>query len=162
MRAKRMTGVIAFGILALIMTPSLLAQPASPTEQSKETQAVAESEAIGIVGARVSNESGESLGVVVNVLIAPASGRVSALVIGIGGVFGYGSYNYEVPWQRVQLADEAEVRLDISRDKVSSEFPAYRPHARSSEEEGADRSGADEGTRPLESGGRDEPPEKQE
>lgn len=162
MRAKRMTGVIAFGILALIMTPSLLAQPASSTEHSKETQTVADSGAIGIVGASVSNESGESLGVVVNVLIARASGRVSALVIGIGGVFGYGSYNYEVPWQRVELTNEAEVRLDVSRDKVSSEFPAYRPRSRSSEEDGADGSEADEGTRALESGGRDESPEKQE
>lgn len=162
MRTKSMTGVIAFGILALMTTPSLLAQPEVPTEQPEETQAVPGSGAIGIVGERVSNESGESLGEVVNVLIAPASGRVSALVIGIGGVFGYGSYNYEVPWQRVQLTEEGEVRLDVSRDKVISEFPAYRPHAPSSGKEPAKDSDADERASPPESAAPGESPETQE
>ena len=163
MRTKRMISVIAFGILALIMTHSLFAQRGNSTGQLEAAQAEASSEAIGIVGTRVSNEAGDNLGAVVNVLVAPTSGRVTALVIGIGGVFGYGSYNYEVPWKRVQFTDEAEVQLDVSRDRVSSEFPAYKPNSPASPKDQLEGSEANERVRSPDSGDRDEsPPEKQE
>lgn len=101
------------------------------------------SESVGIVGKRVSSANGDNLGVVTNVLIDPVSGRVTALVVGIGGVFGYGAYNYEVPWQRVRLRkDYNQVLLNVPREILSAEFPAYKPpsHARPKQQLGEPKS----------------------
>jgi sporulation protein YlmC with PRC-barrel domain len=123
---------VCFGILGLGMATLVFAEQAGSTQERKVTGAASASKSIGIVGKQVSNNAGDNLGVVDNVLIDPASGQVTALVIGIGGVLGYGAYNYEVPWRRVKFAqDHTQIVVNVPRDKLNSEFPAYKkpqPH----------------------------------
>lgn len=135
---KRIIGAVCFGVLGLSAAGSLLAEQTGSTEQTGVTHAVPASESIDIVGKRVSNSSGENLGEVNNVLIDPSSGQVTALVVGIGGVFGFGAYHYKVPWQRVRFAqDRAAVLLNVPRDKVSSQFPAYKAQSNAGQKQQA-------------------------
>ncbi|MCO6441274.1 MAG: PRC-barrel domain-containing protein [Nitrococcus mobilis] len=129
MQMTRIISLLFFGALGLSVAGSIFARQVGPREQGAMPHAVPmSSEPVGIVGKRVSNATGDNLGVVTNVLIDPASGRVAALVAGIGGVFGYGAYNYEVPWQRVRLTEDyTTVLLNVPRDMLSAEFPAYKP-----------------------------------
>lgn len=128
MQTKRIISAVCVGVLGLSVVGSALAEQAGSTEQAEVNPAGPISESMGIVGKRVSNGAGDNLGVVTNVLIDPSSGQVTALVVGIGGVFGYGAYDYKVPWERVSFAqDHAQVLLNVPREKVSSEFPPYKP-----------------------------------
>ncbi|HET8702100.1 MAG TPA: PRC-barrel domain-containing protein [Nitrococcus sp.] len=134
MQTKRVVINVCFGILGLGAATSLLAEQAATRRTGTAGAASASANSIGIVGKQVRNTAGDSLGVVENVLINPSSGQVTALVVGIGGVLGYGAYKYEVPWQRVRFAqDHARVLLNVPRDKVSSEFSAYKPQSNPSQ-----------------------------
>ncbi|EAR21712.1 PRC-barrel domain-containing protein [Nitrococcus mobilis] len=132
MQTTHIISLIFFGALGLGVAGSVLARQTGPIEQAARPHAGSSSSGpVGIVGKRVSNEEGANLGVVINVLIDPASGEVAALVVGIGGVFGYGAYNYEVPWRRVRLAEDyTQVLLNVPRDMLSAEFSAYEPSSR--------------------------------
>ncbi|MDN5872011.1 MAG: PRC-barrel domain-containing protein [Nitrococcus sp.] len=126
MQTKRAISTVCLAILGLGLVGSAHAEQAGLIDRADVSSALPASKPIGIIGKRVSNDAGDDLGVVTNVLIDPASGQVTAIVVGIGGVFGYGAYEYKVPWQRVSFAqDQAQVLLSVPRDKVSSEFPAY-------------------------------------
>lgn len=127
MQTNRMVISVCFGALGLGMATLALAEQADSTQQGKVSGVVPTSRSIALVGKRVSNNAGDNLGVVDNVLIDPSSGQVTALVVGIGGVLGYGAYNYEVPWQRVKFAqDHTQLLINVPRAKVNSEFPAYK------------------------------------
>lgn len=132
-QTKRMIITVCFGILGLNGAVSILAEQAYSAAQAPATRAAPVAEPIEIVGKRVRNTAGDNLGVVINVLMDPSSGQITALVVGIGGVFGYGAYTYKVPWQRLKFEqDNAQLLLNVPRDKVSSEFPVYKPRSSSS------------------------------
>jgi sporulation protein YlmC with PRC-barrel domain len=56
-------------------------------------------------GLNVYNTSNEKIGVI-NELIVGSSGKVQAVVIGLGGFLGIGERNFAVPMDHVQLVGE--------------------------------------------------------
>lgn len=128
MKTQRFVSMVCFAILGLgVAAPGFAEQAGSAASMGKISATVPDSQVINVIGKRVSNEKGENLGVVDNVLVDPSTGQVSALVVGVGGFLGYGAYKYEVPWQRVKFSpDHAKVMLNVARDKVNSVFESYK------------------------------------
>jgi len=56
-----------------------------------------------VIGSRVRNADGKDLGETEEVLIDPRTGRVSHLVLGIGGLAGIGDTKRVVAWNDVRL-----------------------------------------------------------
>jgi len=56
-----------------------------------------------VIGARVRNPEGKDLGKVEELLIDPRTGRISHLVLGLGGLAGIGETRRVVAWNDVRL-----------------------------------------------------------
>lgn len=79
-----------------------------------------------MVGADVYSTSGEKLGDV-NDLIVDTSGRISALVVGVGGFLGVGEKNVALAWNAVTVGPGEKGRprlsVDVSRDALDKAAP---------------------------------------
>lgn len=56
-----------------------------------------------LVGARVQNREGKDVGEIERLVIEAKSGRISHLVVGLGGVAGVGEKKVVVPWSAVAV-----------------------------------------------------------
>ena len=63
-----------------------------------------------LVGEPVVDRNGEEMGRVDRILIELSTGRVAAVVVAVGGVFGLGERQYSVPW--------GDLRMDLARRRV--------------------------------------------
>ena len=77
-----------------------------------------------LVGKPVVDRRGEEVGRVDRVLIEVRSGRVTAVVIASGGVFGLGERQYIVAWDELRI-DAAHHRVVI--DRRPEQAPAETP-----------------------------------
>lgn len=82
-----------------------------------------------IVGAKVYAETGEKIGDV-NDLMVDASGRITGVVVGVGGFLGVGEKSVALPYADVSLAtdDQGKPRLtvDVSKEALQK-APAFEP-----------------------------------
>jgi sporulation protein YlmC with PRC-barrel domain len=98
-------------IAALLAGSTALAQPAAssvePPTAARVAAAAAEAppaaRARHLVGKNLENASGEGLGKVEELLIDTASGRVTQVVVAVGGVLGMGDKSVVLPWDRVRI-----------------------------------------------------------
>jgi sporulation protein YlmC with PRC-barrel domain len=87
-------------------------------------------EAKEIIGTRIKNAEGKDLGEVDQLLIDPKSGKVSHVVIGLGGLAGVGEKKVVVPWSDLMFAGAAQ-RNAITMDQAKLESaPRYDRSAR--------------------------------
>ena len=77
-----------------------------------------------LVGTDVKNFKGETVGEVESVLL-DRSGRVRAVVVGVGGFLGMGEHDVAIDWQDLFVGDDANnVRIDMS-EAALKELPEY-------------------------------------
>ncbi len=149
---KKLLATTMVPALALTLTLSASAQqgttttkdkpghePATKTEQHsdkrtmsddnratwKNTESLHSSKAI--IGTRIKNAEGKDMGEIDELLIDPKTGKVSQVVVGLGGLFGVGEKHVVVPWSDVKVASEHDGdRAKITMDQSTLErAPKY-------------------------------------
>jgi sporulation protein YlmC with PRC-barrel domain len=115
----RLTSCVIFG--ASLMTTQTMAQTTSPTTSATATAAIpfittqpaAQSLARVFLGAVVKNPGGETVGDV-NDLIFDSTGKISTVVLGVGGFLGMGEKNVGVPFTALTMSAGADgVRMIV-------------------------------------------------
>jgi sporulation protein YlmC with PRC-barrel domain len=72
-----------------------------------------------IIGKHVHNAEGEDLGVIDEIVLDMATGRVAYGVLAFGGVLGFGSKLFAVPWDALTLDGEV-LRADATREELAA------------------------------------------
>ncbi|HSK74966.1 MAG TPA: PRC-barrel domain-containing protein [Thermoanaerobaculia bacterium] len=86
------------------------------TTTRNETQVLSAST---MIGDKVINRQGESLGDIKELMIDMDSGRVAYAVLSFGGVMGMGDKLFAIPFQSLQLRpDHHDFVLDIDKDRL--------------------------------------------
>ncbi len=86
------------------------------------TQAAGEQSTSSIIGLRVENSAGDKLGDI-NYLVLDNSGKVSTVVVGVGGFLGVGEKNIGVPYGELKFNDKDGHHvaiIDATKDSLSS------------------------------------------
>ncbi len=73
-----------------------------------------------LIGKDVKSTSGESLGVIHDVVLTPDYQGVSYVALSYGGVFGVGKKLYAIPWQALRVSPTGEATLTATKDQFSS------------------------------------------
>jgi sporulation protein YlmC with PRC-barrel domain len=68
-----------------------------------------------LVGMHIRNDVDQDIGTVDNLLIDPKTGKVSHVVIGIGGLLGFGAKKVVVPWSDLQVAMTTDGSTPIAK-----------------------------------------------
>lgn len=118
---KKLMAVTA--LLALLAVPAL-AQTVTPApDDVKFYSERGEWRASKLMGAKVTNKAGETIGDINDVLI-DKDGKVAAVVVGIGGFLGMGERHAAVTFNSVQLTRDPNndplVRVDVTKDQLKS------------------------------------------
>jgi sporulation protein YlmC with PRC-barrel domain len=113
---------------ALAVAPALLATGAAAADiPFVKSQQPGEWMAYRLVGTKVLNGKGDIVGRVSDVVL-DASGNATAVVIGIGGVAGYGDKLVAVPFKAVYIGDVTHssrvVVLDVTKEQLQG-APTY-------------------------------------
>jgi sporulation protein YlmC with PRC-barrel domain len=66
------------------------------------------SEARTVLGMRIRNEQGRDVGEIDNLLIDTQNGRISHVVVGVGGFMGVGEKKVVVPWSDLKIASDGK------------------------------------------------------
>src|SRR5262249_39700988 len=117
------------------------AQPAAPAEQSKQAATPPPSDAIipqqtsndmradKLIGMRVYNMNGDEVGKVDDILIGK-DGKISGVVLSVGGVFGIGSKAVGLVWKEVDISPQQDtMQISYSKEQleVVLEFKRLEP-----------------------------------
>jgi sporulation protein YlmC with PRC-barrel domain len=134
---------VVVGLAALVFSAPLLAsaqttRPADqPVRDTRDTKAPAWKhaglhETKDIIGTRIKNTAGKDLGEIDQLLI-DRNGKVSHVVIGVGGLAGVGEKKVVVPWSDLKFAPVAEGKKNaIMMDEARlANAPRYERAARS-------------------------------
>jgi len=128
--------LFAAPLVASAQTTRPADQPARST--SRDTKAPAWKNDAGlhetkdIIGTRIKNAEGKDLGEVDQLLIDTPSGKVSHVVIGVGGLAGVGEKKVVVPWSELKFAPvTAGKKNAITMDQsMLDSAPRYERSAR--------------------------------
>jgi sporulation protein YlmC with PRC-barrel domain len=116
-------------------------------ETWKNTQGLRESSTI--VGTRVKNAQGKDIGEIEQLMIDPKSGRVTHVVVGVGGFLGIGEKQVIVPWSQLRMSTDGERtdRAVITMDQsVLERAPRYEKRTTSLDRDGSAPSASPRGT----------------
>jgi sporulation protein YlmC with PRC-barrel domain len=86
------------------------------------TQAAGEQSTSSIIGLQVQNPSGDKLGDI-NYQVLDTSGKVSTVVVGVGGFLGVGEKNVGIPYGELKFSDKDGKHIaviDASKDSLSA------------------------------------------
>ncbi|HXG05438.1 MAG TPA: PRC-barrel domain-containing protein [Candidatus Binatia bacterium] len=98
-------------------------EPPSPAGAQPQVQVDAGS----IIGSPVRGADGRDVGKVDRLMVDPKDGRISTVVISMGGTLGMGGRNVSVPWQSVRIGQD-QGRLVVMVDQQFLEpVPAASP-----------------------------------
>lgn len=74
-----------------------------------------------ITGATVMSLDGEDVGRIDDVVVDTVSGRLTSVVIGVGGIFHIGEQRYEVPWESVRYVPGIDAFvLKLAKDEIQA------------------------------------------
>jgi sporulation protein YlmC with PRC-barrel domain len=134
------------GIAALIVATPLVAsaqttrpsdRPASDTTKQRDTRPAWKAEGSvvesrDLIGTRIKNAEGKDIGEIDNLIVDPQSGRISHVVVGLGGLLGVGEKKVVVPWSDVKMTSTTNGRKPaIVMDQAKLESaPRYERTAR--------------------------------
>lgn len=142
---------VLVGIAALVMAVPLMAdaqttrpadKPASDREISKQPDTrdtrpawkgdAALHDSGNIIGTRIKNAEGKDIGEIDRLMIDPQSGKVSHVVVGLGGFLGVGEKKVVVPWSDLKFGAAADgKKAVITMDQAKLEnAPRYERSAR--------------------------------
>jgi len=109
--------VIAASVVGVSLTPAVAQQtspgaspsatgPSSPSASQPGVQI----EATSLIGSTVRSQDGKDIGKVYQLLIDPKDGRVTSVVLSMGGTLGIGEKRVTVPWDAVKVGrDDTQV-----------------------------------------------------
>src|SRR4249920_2204218 len=110
MLAKYITAALAGTALLATVASAQTPTTTNPDRANTATSAVSESfqgdwRASKVVGLSVYNDKNESLGSI-NDLLTDKSGKIVAVVIGVGGFLGVGEHLVAIPFEKVKFVNE--------------------------------------------------------
>ena len=74
-----------------------------------------------IMGATVMSLDGEDVGRIDDVVVDVVHGRITSMVIGIGGIFHIGEQRYAVPWESVRYVPAIDAYvLKVAKDEIQA------------------------------------------
>src|SRR5687767_12217914 len=142
---------VLVGIAALVVAVPLMAdaqatrpadRPASDREISKQrdtrdTRPAWRNDAKlhdsgDIIGTRIKNAEGKDIGEIDRLMIDPQSGKISHVVVGLGGFLGVGEKKVVVPWSDLKfgaVSDGKKAVITMDQAKLES-APRYERSAR--------------------------------
>ena len=144
---KLLVGIAALAFAAPLMadaqtTPRPADKPATDREiakqrDSRDTRPAWRNDAGlydsgDLVGTRIKNAEGKDIGEIDRLMIDPSSGKVSHVVVGLGGLLGVGEKKVVVPWSDLKLAaatDGKKTMVTMDQAKLES-APRYERSAR--------------------------------
>jgi hypothetical protein len=135
-RSRALIGAVAALILVPLMAsaqpaPDASAQTPAAQAQSQPPQSaesVVSGGAASVLGQKVVGPKGESLGLIVDVLVDP-SGRPQAAIVDFGGFLGVGSRKIAIDWNILDfshLGHGGTVELGLGRAQIAA-APEYKP-----------------------------------
>jgi len=102
-----------------------------PTEAIIPQQAATDMRADKLIGMRVYNMNGDEVGKVDDILIGK-DGKISGVVLSVGGVFGIGSKAVGLVWKEVDISPQQDtMQISYSKEQleVAPEFKRLEPTA---------------------------------
>ncbi len=73
-----------------------------------------------VEGTPVYNRADQRLGVIHNVMIEKASGKVAFALLSFGGIFGLGEHVHPVPWERLTYDVDLDAYvIDLTREQLA-------------------------------------------
>jgi sporulation protein YlmC with PRC-barrel domain len=130
---------VALILAALVSFPLVAsAQPAAPPPPTRPVwRELRLSEARNVLGMRIKNEQGRDVGEIDNLLIDTQNGRISHVVVAVGGFMGVGEKKVVVPWSDLRIASEGKNSVaTLDQTKLES-APRWDRTVRSDREPGA-------------------------
>jgi sporulation protein YlmC with PRC-barrel domain len=115
--------------------PGLMPQPApaatpDTTPRPPDRRAAMELDTYAIVGSPVRNSEGREIGRVSRLMVDPHDGRITSVVIGIGGTFGFGERQLAVPWSAVKLGEDRQRVVVIVDQRLLDQAPRAQSERR--------------------------------
>lgn len=95
--------------------PPVAPQPA-PQLPANDRRASLEVDASALIGSTVRTPDGRDIGRVSRLMVDPRDGRVTTLVIGMGGTLGIGEKHMSVPFSAVRIGQDRQ-RLVVTLDQ---------------------------------------------
>lgn len=124
---KTISSRLRVGIIAAAAAAPFALAPNAMALSFVATQSAGEQSTSSLIGLRVENKAGEKLGDV-NYLVLDSAGKVSTVVIGVGGFLGVGEKNVGVPFSEFTITTNKDSHqiavIDATKDSLTS-APAY-------------------------------------
>ncbi len=141
MQRKKLASAVSACVLAWGLTGAALA--ATPTETPRQSETSPATEQAKppqvatatqnqilvqeqLLNQEVSNPQGEKLGVIKDVILDKATGRVNYVVLSHGGFLAMGEKRTPVPFEALKQTKEGQYMLDMSKDKLA-QAPTLEP-----------------------------------
>ena len=105
MKAVRIALVVGALTVPIVVSAQPSAPPRAPQPPWRE---LGLSEMRHVLGMPIRNEQGREVGEIDNLLIDTRDGRISHVVISVGGFMGLGEKNVVVPWADLKVASEGK------------------------------------------------------
>jgi sporulation protein YlmC with PRC-barrel domain len=122
-------------LVSAMLTAALLLGPATGWSQTSKSEGFVTVQPAGqwlvsqFIGQRVTNNAGEQVGDVNDVLF-DKSGQISTVVIGVGGFLGIGEKNVAVPFGSLSITADADGKrvlgLPLSKERLQG-APDFKP-----------------------------------
>jgi sporulation protein YlmC with PRC-barrel domain len=134
---KRIATLLGIGLLTAMPVAAQQPAPSAPSIQSTSPQGV-QVGSDSLVGSTVRNPDGRDIGKVSRLMIDPAEGRITAVVIATGGRLGVGGDTVAVPWNAVKVGQDQGKVIVTAQQTLDSAPKADRakenPPANTSEQ----------------------------
>lgn len=119
---KLAAGIGALALMTILTVPPGLAQQASP-QSGGEGQGV-QLQAKSLMGSTVRSQDGKDIGKVSNMMIDPKDGKVTSVVVTMGGRLGMGGQDVAVPWDAVQVGRDQQSLVVTMQQSQLPQAPA--------------------------------------
>jgi sporulation protein YlmC with PRC-barrel domain len=129
--------IVATPLVASAQTTRPSDKPASDTTKQRDTRPAWKAdgnvvETRDLIGTRIKNAEGKDIGEIDSLLIDPQSGKISHVVVGLGGLLGVGEKKVVVPWSELKMAAATNGRkpaIVMEQSKLEN-APRYERTAR--------------------------------
>lgn len=105
------------------LMPPPAATPAPDAARPSDRRASMEIDTHAIVGSPVRSSEGREIGRVSRLMVDPHDGRITSVVIGIGGTFGFGERQLSIPWGAVKLGEDRQRVVVIVDQRLLDQAP---------------------------------------